>query len=39
VSAQYDIAAIGLGVVVWLAFILKLHELLIGVAPVPGMSL
>ncbi|SMD03245.1 NnrU family protein [Rhizobium sp. RU36D] len=39
VSARYDIAAIGLGVIVWLAFILKLHELLIGVAPLPAMSM
>lgn len=39
VSARYDIAAVGLGVIVWLAFILKLHELLIGVAPLPAMSL
>ena len=39
VSATYDLAAIGLGVVVWLAFLLKLHEWLIGVAPIPAMSL
>ncbi|MCL6706903.1 NnrU family protein [Pseudomonas sp. R2.Fl] len=39
VSARYDLQAIVVGVVIWLAFLLKLHEWLIGVAPIPAMSL
>ncbi|MGF0538832.1 NnrU family protein [Agrobacterium sp. ES01] len=39
VSTRYDLLALVLGVVVWLAFILKLHELLFNVAPLPAMSL
>ncbi|KQO82132.1 NnrU family protein [Rhizobium sp. Leaf262] len=33
VSARYDVAAIALGIVLWAAFIWKLHEWLIGVQP------
>lgn len=39
VSGRYDLLAVLLGVGVWLAFIVKLHELLIGVAPLPAFSL
>lgn len=39
VSAKYDLVTLLVALVVWLAFILKLHELLIGVAPLPAMSL
>ncbi len=39
VSGRYDIAAVVLGVVIWAAFILKLHELLFAVAPLPALSL
>lgn len=39
VSARNDLLAVVIGVVVWLAFLLKLHEWLIGVAPIPAMSL
>ncbi|MBP1853385.1 NnrU family protein [Rhizobium halophytocola] len=39
VSARYDVIAVVVGVVVWAALLLKLHELLIGVAPIPAMSL
>lgn len=34
VSARYDIAAVVLGIVLWAAFIWKLHEWLIGVQPI-----
>ena len=33
VSARYDILAVVLGIVLWAAFIWKLHEWLIGVQP------
>ena len=39
VSSRYDILAVVIGVVLWAALLLKLHELLIGVAPIPAMSL
>lgn len=39
VSARNDLQAIVVGVVIWLVFLLKLHEWLIGVAPIPAMSL
>lgn len=39
VSARYDLQATVVGVVIWLVFLLKLHEWLIGVAPIPAMSL
>ena len=34
VSARYDVMAVLLGVVLWVAFIWKLHEWLIGVQPI-----
>ncbi|MBO3761164.1 NnrU family protein [Ciceribacter sp. L1K22] len=39
VAARNDLLAVVIGVAVWLAFLLKLHEWLIGVAPIPAMSL
>jgi uncharacterized membrane protein len=33
VSARYDVIAIVVGVALYVAIVLKLHELLIGVAP------
>jgi len=38
-SSRNDILAVVIGAVLWLALLLKLHELLIGVAPIPAMSL
>lgn len=35
VSAKWDLAAVAIGLLVWGLFIWKLHELLIGVAPLP----
>lgn len=35
ISAKYDIAAVVIGVLLWAAFIWKLHEWLIGVQPLP----
>ena len=34
VSGRYDVAAVVLGVLLWAAFIVKLHEWLIGVQPI-----
>jgi uncharacterized membrane protein len=39
VSAKYDLYAVVLGVVLWALMILKLHEWLIGVAPLPQLSM
>lgn len=39
VSSRNDILALVIGLVVWLAFLLKLHEWLFNVAPIPAMSL
>lgn len=38
VSSRYDLIAVVVGTLVWAAFIWKLHEWLIGVAPLPMLA-
>ena len=38
VSAKYDIYAVIIGVVVWALMIWRVHEWLIGVAPLPMLA-
>lgn len=39
VSSRNDILALAIGLLVWLAFLMKLHQWLFNVAPIPAMSL